>query len=71
MNTLKYTKPERISLKSHTEFTEKWVQQRIAEDPSLLGLGDMILKDKEPPATKSGTAGYASARRRVRATVRS
>lgn len=26
---------------------ERWVQERIAEDPSLLGLGDLILKDKE------------------------
>src|SRR5205823_11704875 len=24
-----------------------WVQDRIAEDPSLLGLGDLVLKDKE------------------------
>ena len=54
MNTLKYTKPERISLKSHTEFTEKWVQQRIAEDPSLLGLGDLILKDKERLQPRAG-----------------
>jgi hypothetical protein len=26
---------------------EQWVQDRIAEDPSLLGLGDLVLKDKE------------------------
>jgi len=24
-----------------------WVQERIAEDPSLLGLGDVVVKDKE------------------------
>jgi len=44
---LQYIKLERIFLKSHAEFNEKWVQDRIAEDPSLLGLGDLVLKDKE------------------------
>lgn len=44
---MKYVKPERVILKNHPEFTERWVQARIAEDPSLLGLGDLVLKDKE------------------------
>lgn len=47
MTTLKYSKPERIVLKGHPELDERWVQARIAEDTSLLGLGDLILKDKE------------------------
>ena len=47
MATLKYVKPERISLKGHPEFDEKWVQERIAADPSLLGLGDVTVRDKE------------------------
>lgn len=44
---LKYVKPERLWLRSHPELTERWVQERIAEDPSILGLGDVVLKDKE------------------------
>ena len=44
---MKYVKPVKISLKNHPELNEKWVQDRIAEDPSLLGLGDLVLKDKE------------------------
>lgn len=44
---LKYVKPELISLKKHTELNEHWLQDRIAEDPSILGLGDLVLKDKE------------------------
>lgn len=44
---LEYVKPERILLKSHPEFNERWVQDRLAEDPSLLGLGELIVKDKE------------------------
>jgi len=38
---------EDITLKGHQELNEKWVQERIAEDPSILGLGELILKDKE------------------------
>lgn len=44
---MKYIKPERVFLLDHSELNERWVQQRLAEDPSLLGLGDLILKDKE------------------------
>lgn len=42
-----YVKPEIISLKNHPIYNERWVQERIAEDPSILQLGDIILKDKE------------------------
>jgi hypothetical protein len=42
MPSLKYTKHERLWLKDHPEFTEKWVQQRIEEDPALLGLARII-----------------------------
>ena len=47
MVNLKYVKPELITLAHHPELNERWVQVRIAEDPTLLGLGDIILKDKE------------------------
>jgi len=44
---LKYEKLTKLSIRSHPELNERWVQERIAEDPSILGLGDVILKDKE------------------------
>ena len=44
---MKYEKLTKLSIRSHTELNERWVQERIAEDPSILGLGDIILKDKE------------------------
>jgi hypothetical protein len=47
MASLEYVKAGKLDLKKHSEFSERWVQQRIAEDPSLLGLGDVILKDQE------------------------
>lgn len=44
---VKYEKPIKLSIRNHSELSERWVQERIAEDPSILGLGDVILKDKE------------------------
>ncbi len=51
---MKYVKPTRISLRNHPTLNEKWVQERIAEDPQILGLGDLILKDKERIQPKAG-----------------
>jgi len=45
--SINYVKPIKIDLKNHPELNEKWVQQIIAQDPSVIGLGDLILKDKE------------------------
>jgi hypothetical protein len=44
---MKLIKTERINLKGHAVLNEAWLQQQIAEDPSILGLGDLVLKDKE------------------------
>jgi hypothetical protein len=41
----KYVKTEVISLKAHPELNERWVQKRIAEDPLIIGLGELNLKD--------------------------
>ena len=49
-----YVRPELISMKNHPEFNERWVQERIAEDPSILQLGDIILKDKERRQPQGG-----------------
>ena len=49
-----YIKPERLWLKSHPEYSEKWVQLRIAEDPSILGLGDLVLRDQERIHPRAG-----------------
>ena len=54
MTSLKYTKPERIWLKDHPELDERWLQDRIGEDPALLGLGDLVLKDRERPQPRAG-----------------
>jgi predicted transport protein len=54
LTSLKYAKPERLSLKDHPDLDERWLQNRIGEDPSLLGLGDLVLKDRERPQPRAG-----------------
>ncbi|MBS3821944.1 MAG: hypothetical protein KGY81_09315 [Phycisphaerae bacterium] len=47
MTDFNFVKAEKVSLKNHPSLSEKWVADRIAEDPGLLGLGDVVLKDRE------------------------
>ena len=51
---MEFTKFEPVSIRNHTELNERWVQDRIAEDPSILGLGDVVLKDRERIQPKAG-----------------
>lgn len=47
-------RPEKVNLANNQVLNEKWVQEIIAKDPSILGLGDLILKDKERIHPKAG-----------------
>lgn len=49
-----YVKPERLWLRLHPEYSEKWVQKLIADDPSILGLGDLVLRDQERIQPRTG-----------------
>ena len=49
-----YVKPEKISIKNHPQLSEAWLQDLIAEDPSIIGLGDLVLRDKERLQPKAG-----------------
>src|ERR1700737_4885430 len=51
---MQFTKSERISLKLHPELDEKWVQGLIASDPKILGLGGLVLRDKERIQPRAG-----------------
>ncbi|GDX85013.1 hypothetical protein LBMAG43_10550 [Methylococcaceae bacterium] len=44
---MKHIKLKTINLKNHAQFNERWLQDIIADDPSILGIGDVILRDKE------------------------
>lgn len=39
--------PKFISLKRHPTFTEKWLQDKLIETPTLLGLGDLDVRSSE------------------------
>lgn len=51
---MEYTKHQRLLLKTHPDFSEKWLCQRIQEDPALLGLGEVDVKDSERVQPRAG-----------------
>ena len=44
---LQFTKHQPVSLKSHPEFNEVWLHDRICDDVSILGLGDLDIVSRE------------------------
>jgi hypothetical protein len=50
----KYVKPSLLSLSDHPELNERWVHDRLVEDPALLGLGDLVVRDRERPQPSAG-----------------
>lgn len=44
---MNHVKLKRISLKNNHQYNERWLQEVIAEDPTIIGIGDVILKDRE------------------------
>lgn len=40
-------KLQTINLRRSDHLNEKWVQEQIADEPGILGLGDLVLKDRE------------------------
>ncbi len=54
MSDIKLIRPEKISLKNHPNLNESWLQDVIAKEPELIGLGDLILKDKERKQPRAG-----------------
>lgn len=51
---IKLLNPEKISLKDHPELNESWLQDVIAKNPEIIGLGELILKDKERIQPRAG-----------------
>lgn len=52
--TATFTKARQLSLKNSPEFTEKVLQQCVANDPSILGLGSVDLLAAEKPLHRAG-----------------
>ena len=52
---MKYVKSKKILLKSHPELSEKWLQEKIMEEPEILGLGENIeVRDTERRQSAGG-----------------
>lgn len=46
--------PEKVNLRDHPILTESWLQDVIAKNPEIIGLGELILKDKERMQLRAG-----------------
>jgi len=53
---LKYIKGEKISIKKH--FNERWLQDRIEEDTSILGLGELDIHTRERRQSSGGRIDF-------------
>lgn len=54
MDRLTHVKATPILLKDHPEYDEQWLKKVIMDTPSILGLGDLIVKDVERIQPKAG-----------------
>jgi predicted transport protein len=43
-----------VSLKTHPELNEKWLQDQIVKDTTILGLGDLVVRSQERSQPKGG-----------------
>jgi predicted transport protein len=51
---LKLVVPKLISLKDRPELSERWVEQQIVENPTLLGLGEIEIRGRQRGQPKAG-----------------
>jgi hypothetical protein len=49
-----YAEPKSVDLKTHAGLNERWVQARGVDNPSLLGLGNLDVKDQERRQPRAG-----------------
>lgn len=54
MSEFEFVKHKKLWLKDNPEINEKWLQDRIADEPAILGLGDLVIRDKERSQPKAG-----------------
>ena len=53
---LQYCKSEKINLKDY--YDENWLKHKIEEDPSLLGLGDVVIVERERRQSTGGRIDF-------------
>jgi hypothetical protein len=51
---MEFRKAKPVSLKTHETYNEKWLQKLLTDDPGVLGLGDLVVKDVERRQPRAG-----------------
>ena len=51
---LTFVQHTKISLRKHPDYNEAWLHDRICDDPSILGLGDVRVLDRERSFSEGG-----------------
>lgn len=54
MGNIQSVRLQAVSLQKHPKLTEAWVQEQIAQDPTVLGLGELQLIDRERRQPRAG-----------------
>jgi hypothetical protein len=49
-----FVKAERVLIRDEASLSEKWIEEEIGRDPGLLGLGELVLKDKQRTQPRAG-----------------
>lgn len=67
---LTYAEHQKISLRKHPDFSEVWLHERICEDTTLLGLGELDVVERERPQIAGGRLDMLCAPMTMERTVR-
>ncbi len=51
---MEFRPAKHVSLKAHPEWNERWLHERIIENPALLGLGELEVRDSERRQPRAG-----------------
>ena len=49
-----FVEPKYVSLKDNPTYNERWLHEKIVENPTLLGLGDLDVRASERPQPSGG-----------------
>ena len=49
-----FVEPKYVSLENHPTYNERWLHERILKNPSLIGLGDLEVRDSERSQPNGG-----------------
>ena len=54
MPPIKLVTPKLISLREHPGLSERWVEDQLVENPALLGLGEVEVRERQRNQPRAG-----------------